>query len=188
MSVEDVPQQTVFLTSSRCMVGSAKGRCFRRSASILFPLVHFLFELLGLFFVDKAEPGEAFLQFKGVKEGSVLIVVPRIEDFLVPDDPAVGGRNIHHLEPVGVSHQVVGQNNGALQSRVIPFRAIGICNVELGDGDGLDFVGLLGDKALDSIFVVVVEDGGHVGGGAAGGRTLGGRRAARSRGDRARRS
>lgn len=92
-------------------------------------------------------------------------------------------RNIHHLEPVGVSDQVVGQHNSALQSRVGPFRAIGICNVELGDGDGLDLVGLLGHEALDGVFVVVVEDGGHVGGGAAGERSLGRREAARSRGE-----
>lgn len=91
-------------------------------------------------------------------------------------------RNIHHLEPVGVSDQIVGQDDGALQSRVGPFRAIGICNVELGDGDGLDLVGLLGHEALDSVFVVVVEDGGHVGGGAAGERSLRRREAARSRG------
>lgn len=76
MSVEDVSQQAVFLTSSRCMVGSAKRRCFRGSASILFSLVHFLFELLSLFFVDEAESGEAFLQFEGMEEGSVLVVAP----------------------------------------------------------------------------------------------------------------
>lgn len=76
MSVEDVSQQTVFLASSRCMVGSAKWRCFRGSAGILFSLVHFLFELLGLFLVDEAEGGKAFLQFKGMEEGSVLVVAP----------------------------------------------------------------------------------------------------------------
>lgn len=58
------------------MVGSAKRRCFRGSAGILLSLVHFLFELLGLFFVNEAEGGEAFLQFKGVEEGSVLVVAP----------------------------------------------------------------------------------------------------------------
>lgn len=113
--VEDVAQQAVFL-ASRCVGRSAEWCRSRGSAGVLLSLVHFLLELLGLLLVDEAEPGEALFQLERMEEGSVLVVAPRIEDLLVPDDPAVGGRNINHLEPVGVAHQVVGQNNGALQS------------------------------------------------------------------------
>lgn len=115
MPVEDVAQQAVFL-ASRCVGRSAEWCRSRGSAGVLLSLVHFLLELLGLLLVDEAEPGEALFQLERMEEGSVLVVAPRIEDLLVPDDPAVGGRNINHLEPVGVAHQVVGQNNGALQS------------------------------------------------------------------------
>lgn len=84
---------------------------------------------------------------------------------MIPDDPAVGWRDIHQFEPVCVADQVVGQHNGALQAGVGPFCAIGIRNVELGDGNGLNFVGLLRHEALDGVLVVVAEDGGHVCGG-----------------------
>lgn len=147
------------------MAGSAKRSGSRGSAGVLFSLVHLLLELLGLLLVDETERCETFLQFECVEKGSVLVIAPRIEDLLIPNDPAVGWRNIYQFEPVGVADQIVGQHNGALQSRVGPFRAIGIRNIELGDGNGLDFVGLLGHEALDGILVVVVEDRGHVCGG-----------------------
>jgi hypothetical protein len=71
------------------LIGSAKRCRSRGSAGILFSLVHFLFKLPSLLLVDEAERSETFLQFKGVEKGSVLVIAPRIEDFLVPNDPAV---------------------------------------------------------------------------------------------------
>lgn len=67
-------------------------------------------------------------------------------------------RDIHHLEPVRVADEVVRQNYGSLEPRVRPFRGIGIGNVEPGDSDSLDLVGLLGDESLDGVLVVIVED------------------------------
>ena len=73
-------------------------------------------------------------------------------------------RNVDHLEPEGVADQVVGQDDGALQARVGPSVAVGIGNVQLGDGDGVDFVARLGHGALDHLLVLVGQDRGHCGG------------------------
>lgn len=65
-----------------------EGRLFRRSTCVLLSFVHFLLELLSLLFVDEAQPSQAFLQFEGMEESTVLIVVPRIENLLIPDNSA----------------------------------------------------------------------------------------------------
>lgn len=72
------------------MAGSAKRSGSRGSAGVLFSLVHLLLELLGLLLVDETERCETFLQFECVEKGSVLVIAPRIEDLLIPNDPAVG--------------------------------------------------------------------------------------------------
>lgn len=100
-----------------------------------------------------------------MEENSVLVVVPCVEDLLVPDDSSVGRRNVNHLDPVGIADEVVGKHHGALQSSERPSRLIRVGNVETGDCDGLDLVALLGDEALDRLLVVVVQDGRHRGGG-----------------------
>jgi len=55
-----------------------------RLAGILLPVVHFLLEFLGFFFVHKGQSGQAFLKLKGVEEGSVLVVGKGVINFLVP--------------------------------------------------------------------------------------------------------
>lgn len=67
---------------------AAKGCLFRRSACILLSLIHLLLELLGLLFVDEAQPSQAFLEFESMEESTVLIVMPRIENLLIPDNSA----------------------------------------------------------------------------------------------------
>lgn len=67
-------------------------------------------------------------------------------------------RDIHHLEPVRVANEVIRQHDGSLEPRIRPFRGTGIGDVEPGDSDCLDLVGLLGDESLDGVLVVVVED------------------------------
>lgn len=64
-----------------------------------------------------------------MEENTVLIVVPRIENLLIPDDASISGRYIHHLQPVGVAHKVIGEHYGALQASVCPFRAVRVGNV-----------------------------------------------------------
>lgn len=59
-------------------------------ARILFTVVHLLLELLGLLLVDEAQPGETVLQLECVEEGPVLVVGPRVEYLLVPDDATIG--------------------------------------------------------------------------------------------------
>lgn len=60
-------------------------------AGMLLPLVHFLFELFRLLFVHEREARHALLQFEGVKEGTVLIVVEGIVDLLIPYHTSIGG-------------------------------------------------------------------------------------------------
>jgi hypothetical protein len=73
-------------------------------------------------------------------------------------------RYVHHLEPERVADQVVGQHDGALQARVGPSARVGVGNVQLGDGDGVDLVGRLGHGALHRLLVLVRENRRHGGG------------------------
>jgi len=81
-------------------------------------------------------------------------------------------RDVHQLDPEGVADQVVGQHNGALQPRVGPSVPIGVGNVQLGDGDGVDLVVLLGHVALHRLLVLVGKDRRHRDGGCAVGAAL----------------
>jgi hypothetical protein len=120
--------------------------------------------LLGLLLVHEAQGGQAFFELECMEKGAVLVVHPCIKDLLIPNDSTARRRNVHHLQPVGVADQVITQNDGALKSRIRPFRRIGVCYVESGDGDGLDLVGLLGHKSLDRILVILIQNGRHLGG------------------------
>lgn len=73
-------------------------------------------------------------------------------------------RYVHHLEPERVADQVVGQHDGALQACIGPSARVGIGNVQLGDGDGVDLVGRLGHGALHRLLVLVRENRRHGGG------------------------
>jgi hypothetical protein len=70
---------------------ASKGCRLRSSACVLFSLVHLLFELFGLLFVYEAQASQAFLEFECMKESSILVVVPCIEDLLVPNNSSIGG-------------------------------------------------------------------------------------------------
>lgn len=69
---------------------ASKGCRLGSSACVLFSLVHLLFELFGLLFVDEAQASQAFLEFECMKKSSVLVVIPCIEDLLVPNDSSIG--------------------------------------------------------------------------------------------------
>lgn len=130
---------------------------------ILLSLVHLLLELLRLFLVRKAQPGQTVLELEGVKEGPILVVLERIIYFLVPDHPSVCGRHIDHLDPECVAHQVVGEHRSALHAGVGPSVAVGIGDVQFGDCNCVDFVGGLGYCALDRLLVLFAQYGRHAG-------------------------
>jgi hypothetical protein len=92
----------------------------RSTARILLSTVHLLLELLCLLLIHEAQPCKTVLQFKGVEERPILIIVPRIVDLLVPDDAPVGLRDVYHLEKVRMAHQILGQHYRTLQPRVRP--------------------------------------------------------------------
>lgn len=73
-------------------------------------------------------------------------------------------RYVHHLKPESVANQVVCQHDSALQARVGPSVPVGVGNVQLCDGDGVDLVGRLGHGALHRLLVLVGENRRHCGG------------------------
>lgn len=84
MSPKDATKQAVF-GSCRCAGRNTSEWCsFCRLAGVLFPLVHFLLELLCLLLVDEAQGRHTFFQLKGVEEGPILVVDPRVEQLLIP--------------------------------------------------------------------------------------------------------
>lgn len=105
-------------------------RCVPRGfAGILFSLVHLLLELLGLLLVHKRQSSQALLDLERVEEGSVLVVCPRFKDLLIPYYSSAGRGYVHQLQPVRVSHKIVGQHDGALESCVGPFQPVRICYI-----------------------------------------------------------
>lgn len=86
-AAEETSEKTMFMCGS--LGGSSEWCRSRSSACVLFSIVHFLLELLGFLLVGEGEAGEAFFNLKAVEIGAILIVAPRVEYFLVPDDTAV---------------------------------------------------------------------------------------------------
>lgn len=132
---------------------------------ILLPLINFLLELLCLFLICKAETRETVLKLESVEERPVLVVGKCVVDLLIPQNTTIRGGDVYKLDEVGVAHEIIGEDRSALQASVGPSVAVvWVSNVELGNGDGVDFVGSLRYGTLDSLLVVVREDGGHGGG------------------------
>ena len=71
-------------------------------------------------------------------------------------------RHIHHLEPVSIANGVVGEDGGALEAGVRPFRTVRVGDIEAGYGDGLNLVAAFRHEALDGLLVVIAEDARHV--------------------------
>jgi hypothetical protein len=93
-----------------------------------------------------------------VKEDAVLVVTPVFIYFLIPYHAPVSGRDVHHLDPVGVADKVIRQHDSTLQACICPFRSVGMGYVEPSHGDGMNLIGLLRYEALDDLAVVVTED------------------------------
>ena len=122
---ESVMRLSICMTSTYWLGPKTLKWCsFGAFACILLPVIHFLFELLGLFLVNKRQSCQTFLKLKRVKERSVLIVIKRVIDLLVPYHAAIGAlslmsvclrrackatyRDVDHLDPVCISNQIVG--------------------------------------------------------------------------------
>lgn len=88
MAMSEQPSQQAMLMG--WLGTSTEGCRLCSSACILLSLIHFLLELFGLLFVDEAQTSQAFFEFEGMKEGSVLVIVPRVENLLVPDNSSIG--------------------------------------------------------------------------------------------------
>lgn len=96
-----------------------------------------------------------------MEEGPIGIVRPGFEEFLIPYDASIPRRYIHHLEPIRIPHQVIGEDDGALPSCVGPSLPAWVGDVQSGDGNGLDLIGLFWDEPLDGLLVLLAKDGGH---------------------------
>ncbi len=70
-------------------------------------------------------------------------------------------RYIYHLHPVCFPPPGHGEDGSTLQSCVGPFLPVWVRDIESGDGNGLDLVGLPGDDSLDGLLVLLKEDRGH---------------------------
>lgn len=140
------------------MPAASERSCLCLFGGVLFPVVHLLLELLRLLFVNEAEPGEAFLHFEGMEKGAVMVVTPRIKDLLIPNNSSRSRGYVHHLQPVRMADQIVGEDNCALYTGVGPFLPARVGDVELSNSDGMDFVGLLRHESLDGIFVVIAQN------------------------------
>lgn len=130
MSSEDTSKQAMFMMATLVLLRCTSKRCLQCSlARILLSVVHLLQKLLRLFLVDKGQSGKTVFEFEGVEEHSVLVISPCVVYFLIPDDSSISWRYVHHLNPVRVSHQVIGEHYGPLKSSVGPLVSIRVRNV-----------------------------------------------------------
>jgi hypothetical protein len=84
--------------------GYAKGLALGVLVGVLFAVIELLLECSGFLLVGKRQTSQAILEFKGMEESSILVVVPCVEDLLVPNNSSVGGRDIDHFDPVRISN------------------------------------------------------------------------------------
>ena len=57
---------------------------------ILLPIVHLLLKLFRLLLVGEGETCKTFLKLERVEKDSVLVIVERVINFLIPYDPTIG--------------------------------------------------------------------------------------------------
>ena len=142
---------------------------------ILLTIIHLLLKLFRFLLVGERETCKTFLKLEGVEKGSILIIVERVINFLIPYDPTIGTldvvrywsseqyqdictyRNINQLDPKRVTHQVVRQYCRALQSSIHPLLPIWISNIESHNSDSLNLIRGFGYSPLDSLFVIFRE-------------------------------
>ena len=149
-------------------------------ACVFLPVIDLFLELLGFFLTGERKTGKAILQFKRMKESSVLIIVEWVIDLLVPDYPTIGSlyhssespiyktvgislpyRYIDQFYPVCIAYEVIRQNRCPLQPGIHPLLLIRMCHVEPAYGPSMYLVGCLRDSSLDSLFICVRNEGRH---------------------------
>ena len=151
--------------------------CFGSFACVLLPIIHLLLELFGLLLVNKRQSCQTFLKLKRVKERSILVVVKRVIDLLVPYHTSIGTlllmsvclcetcketyRDVDHFNPICISNQIVGQNSCALKPCVNPSLLVRISYVESSHGNRTDLVRMLGYCTLDNFFVMLGQNRWH---------------------------
>lgn len=91
MAAKDATKQRVLVAAGRRRCSTTERHSTCGLAGILFTVVHLLLELLGLLLVGKRQPRKAVLKLESVEEDTVLVVVPRVVNFLIPDHTAVSG-------------------------------------------------------------------------------------------------
>jgi hypothetical protein len=69
---------------------------------VLLAFIHFLLELLRFLLVSKRQASQTVLELEGVKEGTVLVVLEGVIDFLVPDNTTVRGLQMWLVEAHGM--------------------------------------------------------------------------------------
>ena len=74
-----------------CAATTAKWLVLCVLVCILLAFVHLLLELLGFLLICKRQTGKTILELEGVEEGTVLVILEGVVDFLVPDDAAIRG-------------------------------------------------------------------------------------------------
>jgi hypothetical protein len=150
---KDAAQETVAMAAALSVCcghtaayGCAEGLVLGVLVGVLLAVLELLLEGPGLLLVGKRQASQAVLELEGVEEDAVLVVGKGVIDLLVPDDAAGLGlpvsvwgmwvgragaayRNVDHLQPEGVAHEVVGEDDGALQAGVGPSVRVGIGNV-----------------------------------------------------------
>jgi hypothetical protein len=106
---EETSQAAVLLGG---LGASAKGRGSRGLAGVLLAVVHLLLELLGLLLIDETQASQTVLELKSVEEGAVLVVGPRVEDFLIPDDATMGRLPMAHCISAAGTLREEGRKRG----------------------------------------------------------------------------
>lgn len=89
---EQGPMHALSIGNRRRSLSSRGGEwsLFGIFADILLPFMYLLDECFGFLFVGEGKTSGTFFEFKGVKEGPILIIREVIVDFLVPNHTLCG--------------------------------------------------------------------------------------------------
>ena len=74
-----------------CTAATAKRLILCVLVCILLAFVHLLLELLCFLLISERQAGQTVLELECVEEGTVLVILEGVVDFLVPDDAAIRG-------------------------------------------------------------------------------------------------
>ena len=113
--------------------GAAFGLC------VLGAIADLLEEVVGLAVIRKRKADQAFVAFEGVEEGTILIVLEIVVQFVLPND-ASSALEIDHLEVESGLDQVTNKGDGPLDAGVAPLRRTWVGSIYATDGGSDDLV------------------------------------------------